>query len=162
LATRALIIGWAAKAAWFSAFWYVYGGPSRLFAARIDTLLFVLLAGIIAMMSTGWIIAQTHRLHCRPMVLLYILLELIAPPITFISAGASVMHWRPLPPLVIYGWGPPLFQVIAGIQEHLGIIDSVAATLVGGITMVVSVLVGGGFFRNKAESNSADHQPATV
>jgi hypothetical protein len=66
LAIRALIIGWATKAAWFSAFWYVYG--------------------------------------YRPMVLFYVLLEFIVPPVT--SAGASVMHWQPFPPLVIYGWGP--------------------------------------------------------
>jgi len=45
------------------------------------------LVGIIAMMSTGWIIAQTHRVHHRPMVLLYLLIELIASALTFLFRG---------------------------------------------------------------------------
>ena len=162
LAIRALIIGWTIKAAWLSAFWYVYGAPPRrLFTAGIEPLLFVFLMGIIAMMSTTWIIAKTHPVHYRPIVLLYLLLELIGPFLTFISKGVlGGYDWRY--PAILQGVWPPLFQVIYEIQFHLGIFNGVAATWESAVIMVVSILVGGGFLRNEVDSNSAEHPPATT
>jgi hypothetical protein len=153
LAIRALLIWWIMKAAWLSAFSFVYGASARrLFSAGIEASMFVALMGIIAMTGTSWIIAHTHRAHYRPMLLLYLLLELIGPPLTFISKGL----------LGVYYWIFPLTQVLNAIFSHAGIFNFIGALWASAGITVSSILIGGGFFRSDAQANSAKHQPATV
>jgi len=141
------------KVAWVSAFLYVYGlSARRLFSAEIEASIFVALVGIIGMMSTAWIIAQTHRVHHRPMVLLYLLIELIASALTFLFRGLFGDYY------CIF----PLTQVLNAIFAHMGIFNFVAAFWMSAAITVLSILVGGGFFTSNVRSNSAQHQSATA
>lgn len=153
LAMRALLIGWIIKAIWLSAYAYVYGAPAkRLFSAAIEASLFVALSGIIGMTSAGWIIAQTHRSHYRPMVLLYIAAELIGVLLTFISKGL----------FGVYYWIFPLTQVLNTIFSHLGIFNFIAALWASVAITVISILIGGGFFRNGTRADLPERKLATV
>ena len=152
LAIRALVIVWAMKVAWVSGFLYVYGlSARRLFSAEIEASIFVALVGIIAMMSTGWIIAQTHRVHHRPMVLLYLLIELIASALTFLFRGLFGDYY----------WIFPLTQVLNAIFAHMEIFNFVAAFWMSAVITILSILVGGGFSRNDSGASSAE-QSATA
>jgi hypothetical protein len=147
------LIDWIIKALWLSAFLYVYGlSAKRLFSTGVEAGIFVAGVGMIAMMSTGWIIAQTHRNHYRAIVLLYLLLELIGPPLTFMSKGL----------FGIYYWIFPLTQVIYAIESHFGIVNFVAALWASSGITVMSILIGAGFLRSDGQHNSAEHQPATA
>ena len=110
------------------------------------------LVGIIAMMSTGWIIAQTHRVHHRPMVLLYLLIELIASALTFLFKGLFGDYY----------WIFPLTQVLNAIFAHMEIFNFVAAFWMSAVITILSILVGGGFSRNDSGASSAEHQSATA
>jgi len=153
LAIRALLTGWVIKVVWLSPFLYVYGlSARRLFSEGIEASLFLALLVIIAMMSTAWIIVQTHRSHSRPMVLLYLSLELIGSLLTFISKGA----------FGVYYWIFPLTQVIYAIESHSGVFNFVAALWASAAVTVISILIGGGFFTSDAQTDSAERQHATV
>src|SRR5215468_6079864 len=101
LSIRALLTGWIVKVIWLSAYSYEFRKPgagipaTRLFSNGIAPSSFVILIGIFAIISSGWIIAQTHRPHYRAMVLLYITVELVGSLLSFITRSAvfGLYYW---------------------------------------------------------------------
>jgi hypothetical protein len=133
LAIRALLVGWIIKMICLSGYARIYGASAtRLFSEGMEAGMFVALIAIIALMSTGWIIANTHRAHARPMVLLYIAVELAGALLTFVLRGLFGFYY----------WIFPLTQVLNAIFSHLGVFNFIAALLVAAGLTVTSILIG--------------------
>ena len=160
LAFRALILGWVIKAIWLSAYLQIFGmAAKRIFrmhetqAVSVAFILATIVGAILvfALITTGWIIARTHSSHYKAMVLLYVVVEVIGVPFTFVSNAA----------LGTFYWIFPVFQVVSAIQSHFGIFNSIAALSTSGVLTVLSILTGAGFFR-RMPNESSDRQLAPV
>jgi hypothetical protein len=148
LALRALTVGWVIKAICGFAFLYIYGTPAkRLFTGEIESSLLVAVIGLLAMMFNAWIVAQTHRSHYKAMVLLYLAVELIGIPFTFVTRGIfGAWYWIFL-----------LSQLMNAIVAHFGIFNSIASLCVAATVVVIGTLIGGGFF-SRPRSNSSEER----
>jgi hypothetical protein len=159
LSLRALLVAWFTKMIWLSPYLYVYGRPSggvpamQMFSHGMAPSSYTFLIGIFAMMSSGWIIAQTHRAHYRAMVLLYIVVELVGALLTFIT-GSAVFGF--------YYWTFPLTQTLYAFFSHFGIFNFIGTLWASiGIT-VVSILIGAGFFRRDRGDASQELNSASA
>jgi hypothetical protein len=143
LAVRALLIGWIIKVVWISAFKVSYGQPPwRLFNGGIEASVLIALIGVFTLMGTGWIISRTHRAHFRAMVLLFIAMELIGIPLAAFAHGTFGFYY----------WILPMTKITNAAMYHLGIVKPAAGRWTSAGIMVMSILIGAGFFRNMRDS----------
>src|SRR5262245_43468133 len=159
LSIRALLIGWIVKVIWLSAYLYEFRKPgagipaTRLFSDGIEPSSFVILIGVFAIASSGWIITQTHRSQYRAMVLLYINVELVGSLLSFITRSAV---------FGFFYWMFPLSQTIYALFAHFGVFDFIAALWASlGIT-VIGILFGAGFFRRDRDDASPELNSASA
>jgi hypothetical protein len=147
------VIGWIIKVIWLSVFAYAYGyRADRLFSEGIEASIFVALMGVIAMMSTGLVIGRMHRPHDRAFILLYIAVEIISVPGAFVTGGL----------LGFYYWIFPMTQVVRAILDHLGIFAFVASMWASALITVISILIGGGFFKSVQRMDSHAAKPSSA
>jgi hypothetical protein len=143
LAVRALLIGWMIKIVWISIFKVSYGQPPwRLFNGSIETSLLIALTGVFTLMGTGWIIARTHPVHYRAVVLLFVAVELIGIPLSAFAGGTFGFYY----------WILPMTKISNAAMYHLGIVKPAAAMWTSAGVMVMSILIGAGFFRNMRDA----------
>ena len=143
-AIRALLIGWFIKVMWFSVFSYTYGRPpQRLFHEGIETSLLIAVIAVLAMMGSGWLIARTYPARYRAMVLLFVLVELIGIPLAAFAHGAFSFYY----------WILPMTKIMNATAYHLGVMRPAAAMWTSAGIMVISILIGAGFFKNSQGRN---------
>jgi hypothetical protein len=108
LAIRALVVGWLVKTVWLglfasSVFGLVTAPPK--YSVTLTPLLLVSAMSLAVCALSAWFVSRVSGRHYRPMVLLYVLVELLAVP-TIINAPISL---PPIPfPAVIVGYYGPI------------------------------------------------------
>ena len=130
--------------------WYVMG-PADL--RRYISLLLATVAGEIAICAlSAWLVSRISRPNDRPMVLLYVLVELVAVPVMLIVGWVSHQP----DPAVLLGapgeisglWAAPFTAYFAIGLSRLGHpFETVIALWCGCILMTVTMLLAGGILR---------------
>jgi hypothetical protein len=163
LAIRALLVGWIVKLICLSVYYRSAAQYQRFHYDPIDAGIFVPFIGVIALMGTGWIIAHTHRSHARSMVLLYIAVELLVAAMTVHSlVNPSGIVSYPWGLSFSFTWISALTQVIGGIFFHFGMFNTIADLWMSAGIMVLTILIGAGFFRTPGPSESHAARPASA
>jgi len=164
IAIRAILVGWIVKAVWFRASWllfarYIFVGVPNNSRRHMPLILALGAASIAVCGISAWLVARVSGRHYRPMVLLYVIIEVLAVPL-MVTVGwaapypnAAVLLGAPaeVAPL----WAAPFAGYIAIGLSKLGYpFETVIALWCGSILMVMTMLLGGRIF-NASGADSA-------
>jgi hypothetical protein len=158
MAIGTVLFGWMIKAAWgktWGLFTFVIMGLRPIYSQRYIPFLLASVAESIAVcLISAWLLSRATGSHYRPMVLLYVLVELLAVPV-MITLGQH----RPFPdPSVLLGapgeisglWAAPFTAYVATGLSRLGYpFETVIALWLGSILMAVTMLLSGGILRSR-------------
>ena len=152
IAIRSLLLGWLIKAGWLKLGAYLFfvyvlesGGRGR----RMPVLLAILTASIVVCALSAWLVARLSGPHYRPMVLLYVLVEVLTVPVLVTSGlhsgyGDVAAVVAGAPAEVSLSWVAPFAAYFAMGLANFGYpFQSIIALWLGTILMAMTMLVGG-------------------
>jgi len=147
-ATRALLVGWTVKIAW------LYIAMVAYILVFRSWLLLLLIVSVVVCALSARLVARVSGPHYRPMVLLYLVVELLAVPVKIL-----LFDWSGS---VFLSWASPISTFFAIVLNHFGYFSTVTTLWCGSAVMAVVILFGGGFFRAPAESDSNRREVITA
>ena len=155
IAIRALLMGWTVKTAWLMFVQIAFMGGPRDFP---ESLLLASAAGSIAVCAfSAWLVSRISGPQYRPMVLLYIIVELLAVPIMITVGWYSPFAYPAVllgaPAEVSFLWVAPFAGYCAASLSRFGFpFESVTAVWCGSILMAVTMLLGGRLLNSPSPS----------
>jgi hypothetical protein len=162
IAVRALLLGWTVKTAWLLFFKFSFLVSPRYVQDR--SLLLASAAGSIVVCAFGaWLVSRISGPLYRPMVLLYIVVELLAVPIMLTVGWYSPFAYPAVllgaPAEISFLWVAPFAGYCAYTLSRFGFpFESVTSVWCGSILMAVTMLLGGRLL----SSPSPSKMPRTV
>jgi len=154
MAIGTILSGWMIKAAWsrtWSLFTFGIIGLRPVYSPRYIPFLLASVAGSIAVcLISTWLVSRATGPHYRPMVFLYVLVELLLVPVV-ITLGR---HGIPDPSVLLGApgeisglWAAPFTACVATGLSSLGYpFETVIALWSGSILMTLTMLMAGRIF----------------